>query len=379
MYTVEELSSMTPSQKYDALHEMHDDVSKCAHITHELDYDSSSCAYVYVICNTLNDRMYVGARKIRRNETFASYMGSCTWLRNSIVVHGIDQFEKSILFYFNSMQEAYIAEALIVDQQFIQLGSDFIYNRSVGGRHFTGHKHSRLVRNTITGEIILILKRELQKYLNNDFETWCSTKNKRVIRHTTTQKYFYVLKTDIQKYLDTGDYELYSWSAGTKLTAEQRKRVSIGTKRALADPAVRAKISRANLNRAPEIRARQGRTISNTWKTNKNGATDRLSASVTEYYTDPKNRKKTAIATIAAMKNDAVRQKCATACKDKRRMNNGTQTKMIHHDQQEQFLAMGWSFGFHKKMCWIKKDGDTKRVSPANLQKYISNGWSAGR
>lgn len=77
-------------------------------------------------------------------------------------------------------------------------------------------------------------------------------------------------------------------------------------------------------------------------------------------------------------------------------VNNGSRNKMIHQEELGKYLSDGWVVGQYFDLgskerlidavknspnkSWIhKEDGETKRVSPDEVEHYISLGWIAGR
>ncbi|WZB37625.1 segC-like homing endonuclease [Erwinia phage COW86c] len=85
--------------------------------------------YLYCIENKVNSKIYVG---VHSTENFDDgYMGSGVALRKAINKYGIENFEKSIIKFFGSSDEMYLAESEIVDAQFVN--SPLTYNMKIGG------------------------------------------------------------------------------------------------------------------------------------------------------------------------------------------------------------------------------------------------------
>lgn len=85
--------------------------------------------YLYCIENKVNSKIYVG---VHSTENFDDgYMGSGVALRKAINKYGIENFEKSIIKFFGSSDEMYLAESEIVDTQFVN--SPLTYNMKIGG------------------------------------------------------------------------------------------------------------------------------------------------------------------------------------------------------------------------------------------------------
>jgi len=85
--------------------------------------------YVYQITNLVNGKIYVGVHAASSLKN--SYLGSGTYLRQSIKKHGKDQFKKVILHICQTYDEALAIERHIVDKEFI-LRRD-TYNSEIGG------------------------------------------------------------------------------------------------------------------------------------------------------------------------------------------------------------------------------------------------------
>lgn len=80
--------------------------------------------------NLLNGKIYIGV-DTKENPESNGYLGSGTILNKAILKYGRSNFEKTILYKFNSINEAYELEKYLVDAEFI-LRSD-TYNISIGG------------------------------------------------------------------------------------------------------------------------------------------------------------------------------------------------------------------------------------------------------
>ena len=95
----------------------------------------STFYYMYQIENKCNGKIYIGVHST--TDLSDGYMGSGILLKNAILKYGINNFEKTILDFFSTQEEAYKAEAAIVNPEFI-LRKD-VYNIVEGGQG--GGKH----------------------------------------------------------------------------------------------------------------------------------------------------------------------------------------------------------------------------------------------
>lgn len=83
----------------------------------------------YKTTNKINGKIYVGCHKTRNLDD--GYIGSGTILKRAIEKYGIENFDKEILFVFDTPEEMFAKEAEIVDKIFIELDTN--YNLLEGG------------------------------------------------------------------------------------------------------------------------------------------------------------------------------------------------------------------------------------------------------
>ena len=93
---------------------------------------------IYMIVNKINNKIYIG--KHTTKNPYDDYMGSGKTLKAAIKKYGLENFEKTILYCFDSENEAYLKESEIVTVEFVK--REDTYNLTVGGEGFsTGENH----------------------------------------------------------------------------------------------------------------------------------------------------------------------------------------------------------------------------------------------
>ena len=102
---------------------------------------------VYQITNKINGKIYIGSHKTKNLND--GYMGSGKYLKYSQNKHGLDQFEKKILFIFDNPEDMYAKEAEIVNVDFI--AEKNTYNLKLGGfggwDHINNDVEKRIAKN----------------------------------------------------------------------------------------------------------------------------------------------------------------------------------------------------------------------------------------
>lgn len=111
--------------------------------------------YIYKITNKLNNKEYIGVHKTECIDD--DYMGSGTAITNAIKKYGKNQFNKQILEYFNTEEEAYFRESQIVNENYVK--SQNTYNQTIGGNKPPSRKN---VPMTDIG------KQKIKKWVNTE-------------------------------------------------------------------------------------------------------------------------------------------------------------------------------------------------------------------
>ena len=88
--------------------------------------------YFYKITNLINGHFYYGVHNT--NNLDDGYMGSGTRLHYAYKKYGIENFNKEILKYFDTMDEAFQYEHQIVNEEMIS--NPNCYNIQIGGKYF---------------------------------------------------------------------------------------------------------------------------------------------------------------------------------------------------------------------------------------------------
>lgn len=112
---------------------------------------------VYKTTNRLNGKYYIG--KHQTEEPNDRYLGSGRAILNAIKAHGRSNFEKEVLFEFDSEAEMNAKEKEMVNEALV--ADPMSYNMAVGGEggpHFKGKKHTNetraLLRSRGTGRVV---------------------------------------------------------------------------------------------------------------------------------------------------------------------------------------------------------------------------------
>jgi group I intron endonuclease len=87
--------------------------------------------YVYKTVNLINNKFYIGVHKSKTKHD-KSYFGSGVALSRAIRKHGIENFSNTVLAYYESLEDAYTAEKLMVTEDLVNHKD--CYNMIPGGK-----------------------------------------------------------------------------------------------------------------------------------------------------------------------------------------------------------------------------------------------------
>ena len=101
--------------------------------------------YIYKITNKINHKIYYGQHTT--SDLNDGYMGSGLAIKRAIKKYGIENFEKKILKFYNSIEELNIVEARLVNKRWLDKNSNRTYNLQTGGkqRQFLSEKSKRTI------------------------------------------------------------------------------------------------------------------------------------------------------------------------------------------------------------------------------------------
>lgn len=94
---------------------------------------------IYKITNKINGKIYIG--KHQTQDLNDGYMGSGKLIKNAIEKYGIENFEKEILYQFETEKEMNIKEADLVTEDFVKEETN--YNLCPGGKGGWGYNNTK--------------------------------------------------------------------------------------------------------------------------------------------------------------------------------------------------------------------------------------------
>ena len=119
---------------------------------------------VYLTINTVNRKIYVGVHKTKDPKKFDGYIGCDIWhyskvklenpkypFQKAVAKYGYEKFERITLGIFDTAEEAYLQESLIVTQKFVERKDT--YNAALGGYNSKANS-KRVLQYTKDGKFI---------------------------------------------------------------------------------------------------------------------------------------------------------------------------------------------------------------------------------
>ena len=100
--------------------------------------------YVYRITNLINNKEYTGVHTTSNPDD--EYMGSGLAIMRAVKKHGVENFRKDILQFFDNEVDAYEYETLIVNEEYV--AREDTYNMTIGGKKPPTRKGIKLDEET---------------------------------------------------------------------------------------------------------------------------------------------------------------------------------------------------------------------------------------
>jgi hypothetical protein len=138
---------------------------------------------IYQTTNNINGKIYIGKHQTENPND--AYLGSGVALRNAIKKYGIENFEKTILFDFDTEQEMNSKERELITEEFVKRKDT--YNKGVGGEggpHFKGKTHTEETRKKLSE----IAKTKPKVYTKESKKRHAEAGRKRVWSEETRRK-----------------------------------------------------------------------------------------------------------------------------------------------------------------------------------------------
>jgi group I intron endonuclease len=138
---------------------------------------------IYRTTNKINGKIYIGKHQTENPND--AYLGSGIALRNAIKKYGIENFEKIILFDFDTEKEMNDKERELITEEFVKRKET--YNKGVGGEggpHFKGKTHTDETRKKLSE----ISKNKPKVYTKESKERHAEAGRRRVWSEETRRK-----------------------------------------------------------------------------------------------------------------------------------------------------------------------------------------------
>ena len=160
---------------------------------------------IYKITNKLDGKFYIGSHRTKKLND--NYMGSGKYLKLAIQKYGIENFEKEILYVFDTPEQMYEKESEIVNEEF--LVTENTYNLKVGGFGGWDHQNS----NSEIQRKKCLKGNQKQKWLSENDPNWKGRFNQKKAASETFKKLW-----------KEGKLKPYDWT-GKNHTEESKKKI----------------------------------------------------------------------------------------------------------------------------------------------------------
>ena len=308
--------------------------------------------YFYKITNLINNHFYYGVHNTNNIED--GYMGSGKRLQYAIKKYGIENFEKEILKYFDTMDEAFEYESEIVTEELVK--DQNCYNQKLGGDFSWS-----LLRNTITA----IDNNGNTFRIHKDDPRWVSGELKgvtvgKVNATDINGNHFFVDKNDIRfqtgelTHLHKNKFQAKDKNNNIYFITKDDPRWVSGELAGLAKGKKATDETRLKMKESWKIRIKNINHVKTRYVYNENGYIKICNEDLQKYldngYKIGKFEKKKKI-----IKNQKIYE--------------------AHQLKHYQAAEKNSQFG----TCWIHNNKESIKIKKEQLEEYISNGWIKGR
>jgi hypothetical protein len=336
--------------------------------------------FTYLTINTINNKFYLG--KHTTKDLNDGYIGSGTAFKNAIRKHGQSNFQHYRLQFFNTAQDAYIAEALLITEDVLKKYKDELkvcYNLKTGGgsgsilSEESKAKHSKAIKETWSRPEY---KEKMSKALK---ESHARPEVKEKMSKAIKESH---ARPEIKEKMSKAIKEAYARpeykekrSKASKETwskAEYKEKRSKAIKEAYARPEYKEKISKAmkESHARPEHKAKMSKAMKENW------SRPEVKAKIKEAWARPEYKEKRS----KAMKE-------VQANKEMIYQSTG-EKKTVHTNDVLSHLKAGWTFTQGCITIYNKKLNNEKDISFKNTKDkdalykrligYLENGYEIG-
>lgn len=95
-----------------------------------MEIDKTRYGYIYRITNLVNGKTYIGRHKIKKDESFLTYMGSGRLINSALAKYGRNNFLKEILEYAETQEELSTLELVYIEKEIASGHSEYNIDHS---------------------------------------------------------------------------------------------------------------------------------------------------------------------------------------------------------------------------------------------------------